>query len=105
MDAADAQYAYRWRQEQEAELRAARGANGGGMTDDEQVRRFVDGYYPAYELFADALREGVFGGKEEEEEGGDDGGDDDGDKKKSPGGRQLRLLVGEDRRVVRVQRI
>ena len=50
---------------------------------DEQVKEFVDGYYPAYELFTETLREGVFEDK----------------------GRQLRLVVGQDRKVVKVERI
>ena len=51
---------------------------------DEQVRHFVDGYYPAYELFTETLRAGVFGE----------------DK-----GRQLRLVVGPDRKVIKVERL
>ncbi|KAF8855278.1 putative Uridine/cytidine kinase, partial [Acephala macrosclerotiorum] len=77
IDAEDTGYVYAWRQEQEAALRREKGS---GMTE-EQVERFVDGYFPAYELYTDALREGVFKGKE----GGE--------------GRQLRLVVGRDRRV------
>ena len=42
IDALEPQYVYNWRLEQEAGLRASRGS---GMTDD-QVRHFVDGYYP-----------------------------------------------------------
>ena len=38
-DAADLQYVYKWRLEQEVALRASKGA---GMTD-EQVKNFVDG--------------------------------------------------------------
>ncbi|KAH0544304.1 hypothetical protein FGG08_001567 [Glutinoglossum americanum] len=72
IDAENTQYVYDWRREQEAALRAGKGA---GMTD-EQVIKFVDGYYPAYELFSDALRRGVFEGK----------------------GKQLRIIVGKDRR-------
>ncbi|KAI0206481.1 putative Uridine/cytidine kinase [Astrocystis sublimbata] len=74
IDAADTQWVYDWRQEQEAALRAQRGT---GMSDD-QVVRFVDAYYPAYELFTEKLRSGLFAGKE---------------------GCQLRLVVGKDRRV------
>ena len=39
IDASDLQCVYKWRLEQEADLRAMKGS---GMTDD-QVRRFVDG--------------------------------------------------------------
>jgi len=81
IDALDPQYVYKWRLEQEAGLRASRGS---GMTD-EQVRHFVDGYYPAYELYTETLREGVFKGVKEEWRG-----------------RQLRLIVGEDRKVRKV---
>jgi D-glycerate 3-kinase len=56
---------------------------GSGMTDG-QVRHFIDGYYPSYELFTETLRAGVFG-----------------DDK----GRQLRLVVGSDRKVVKVERL
>ena len=68
-------YVYDWRLEQEVALKRDK---GGGMTD-EQVRRFVDGYYPAYELFTEGVRTGVLKGK--------------------ASGRQLRLIVGKDRRV------
>lgn len=76
IDALETVYVYDWRLEQEAALRREKGA---GMTD-EQVIKFVDGYYPAYELFTDALRTGVFKGS--------------GSK-----GNQLRLIVGRDRKV------
>lgn len=80
LDAADARFVYRWRLQQEAALRATRDS---GMTD-EQVKNFVDGYYPAYELFTDHLRAGAF----------------DGNKDK-----QLRLVIGEDRKVKGIERI
>lgn len=83
IDAADPQYVYKWRLQQEAGLRAKKGM---GMTD-EQIRHFVDGYYPAYELFTETLRTGVFGTQAEDQ------------------GRQLRLVVGEDRKVVHAERI
>ncbi|RBQ82857.1 hypothetical protein VDGD_21008 [Verticillium dahliae] len=47
------------------------------MTPDEVVK-FVDGYYPAYELYADALRRGVFPDRPE---------------------KQVRMVVGKDRKV------
>lgn len=74
IDAEDTQYVYDWRREQEVKLREDKGT---GMTD-EQVVKFVDAYYPAYELFSDQLREGVHQGRP---------------------GRQLRLVVGKDRKV------
>ncbi|KAI0525741.1 putative Uridine/cytidine kinase [Xylaria bambusicola] len=75
IDAENIEYVYDWRLEQEVMLRAQRGT---GMSN-EQVIRFVDAYYPAYELFTDKLRSGVFA-----------------DKLRC----QLRLVVGKDRRVM-----
>ncbi|KAI1083395.1 P-loop containing nucleoside triphosphate hydrolase protein [Whalleya microplaca] len=74
IDAEDTQWVYDWRLEQEAALRRQRGT---GMTD-EQVIRFVDAYYPAYELFSDRLRSGLFFDKSN---------------------CQLRMVVGKDRKV------
>ena len=51
---------------------------------DEQVVKFVDGYYPAYELYSDGVREGVFKGM---------------GRGKGKEGCQLRLVVGRDRSV------
>ncbi|CAI7604143.1 unnamed protein product [Penicillium discolor] len=56
IDAEDPHFVYEWRQEQERTLRAAKGT---GMTE-EQVKHFVDGYYPSYELFTETLRDGAF---------------------------------------------
>ncbi|KAF2469695.1 putative uridine/cytidine kinase [Lindgomyces ingoldianus] len=81
IDAEDTKYVYEWRLEQEVGLRASRGT---GMTD-EQIIHFVDGYYPAYELYTATLRRGIFDSGE--------------------AGRQLRLVVGRDRRVKSTQRI
>jgi D-glycerate 3-kinase len=80
IDAEETGFVYAWRQEQEEVLRREKGR---GMSREE-VERFVDGYYPAYELFTEKLREGLFAGLE----GGK--------------GRQLRLVVGKDRRVKEV---
>jgi D-glycerate 3-kinase len=80
IDAQETGYVYPWRQEQEDALRKEKGV---GMSREE-VERFVDGYYPAYELFTDKLREGLFAGQEDGK------------------GRQLRLVVGRDRRVQEV---
>ncbi|CAK7269947.1 hypothetical protein SEPCBS119000_003834 [Sporothrix epigloea] len=74
LDARKTIYVYEWRREQEAALRRLRGT---GMTD-EQVGQFVDAYYPAYELFSEGVRRGIFG---------------------SHRGRQLRLIIGKDRQV------
>jgi D-glycerate 3-kinase len=76
IDALETAYVYGWRLEQEAALRSEKGT---GMTD-EQVIKFVDGYYPAYELFTDTLRIGIFNGP-------------------NNSGKQLRLIVGRDRKV------
>ncbi len=75
VDAEDTAYVYEWRLEQERALRRHR---GDGMSDD-QVVRFVDAYYPAYELYSDGVRAGIFGGRRP--------------------GCQLRLVVGRDRGV------
>ncbi|PSK33971.1 hypothetical protein B9Z65_8297 [Elsinoe australis] len=76
IDAEDTQYVYTWRAQQETALRAAKGT---GMTN-EQVVHFVNGYYPAYELYSNKLRQGVYSEK----------------------GRQIRLMVDFDRRVKEV---
>lgn len=47
---------YVWRLEQEHKMIEAKGK---GMSD-EQVRRFIDGYMPSYEVYLDKLREGLF---------------------------------------------
>lgn len=91
-DAQDTQYVYDWRLQQEAALRASKGR---GMTD-EQVVRFIDGYYPAYELYTDVLRRGIFTPRE----GGNEGQEEQGVK-----GRQMRLVVDKMRKVKEVYRI
>lgn len=78
IDAQELEWVYEWRLEQEEQLRRERGT---GMSS-EMVKKFVDGYFPAYELYEDGVREGVFRGVEEKR------------------GRQLRLVVGRDRSVV-----
>ena len=79
LDAENPMFVYQWRIEQEVGLRKLKGS---GMTD-EQVVDFVNSYYPAYELFTDSLRAGVFGDK----------------------GKQLRLIIGKDRKVKEILRI
>lgn len=90
IDAEETGYVYAWRQEQEAALRRDKGR---GMTEEE-VTGFVDGYYPAYELYTGPLREGVFKDRIKIKDGWEEG-----------KGRQLRLVVGRDRRVTRVVEI
>ncbi|EEH44995.2 uncharacterized protein PADG_08653 [Paracoccidioides brasiliensis Pb18] len=79
-DAEDTHFVYDWRQEQEQNLIAVKGS---GMTV-EQVNKFVDGYYPSYELFTKTLRKGVFAPRQES--GQPESSDD------SWRGRQLRLI-------------
>ncbi|KAM0718660.1 hypothetical protein Q7P37_005731 [Cladosporium fusiforme] len=79
IDAADPQYVYDWRQQQEAAMRASKGT---GMSED-QVNNFVNGYYPAYELYTEVLRDGIYAEK----------------------GRQLRLVVDKSRRVKEVVKL
>ena len=81
IDAEDTGFVYEWRLEQE---RALRREKGRGMSD-EMVRRFVDGYMPGYELWGEGVRGGVL-------------------KEGKGEGKQLRLVVGRDRRVREVVR-
>lgn len=53
LDSLDINFTYKWRLQQEHALIAKRGS---GMTD-EQVKRFIDGYMPAYEMYIPGLRE------------------------------------------------
>jgi D-glycerate 3-kinase len=87
IDAEDTQFVFDWRLEQEAGLRARQGS---GMHND-QVKQFIAGYYPTYELYTGTLRDGIF-------------------RKMSAfkndwQGRQLRLIVGKDRKVKNVIQI
>ncbi|KAH8655452.1 D-glycerate 3-kinase [Xylariales sp. PMI_506] len=77
IDAENTEYVYEWRMQQERMLRREKGT---GMTE-EQVIKFVDAYYPAYELFADKLRSGLFADNVD---------------------CQLRLVVDKDRRVKQI---
>lgn len=56
IDTDDLRNVYTWRLEQEHKLIAVKGS---GMKDDE-VRSFIDGYMPGYELYLDRLRGGFF---------------------------------------------
>lgn len=71
------EYVYNWRRQQEEMLRREKGT---GMTDEE-VEKFVDAYYPSYELYSDKLRDGLFA------------------KNEAQAGRQLTIVVAEDRTV------
>ncbi|KAF2431336.1 P-loop containing nucleoside triphosphate hydrolase protein [Tothia fuscella] len=79
IDAKETRWVYKWRLEAEHKMRKEKGS---GMTD-EQVVKFIDGYYPAYELYTENLRKPIF----------------------SDSGRQLRLEVDEDRKVQQVYRL
>lgn len=83
VDAEDLGYVYGWRLEQEDHLREERGDLDAGMSS-EQVVKFVDGYYPAYELYTEGLRKGVIPNRP---------------------GHQLRMVVGRDRKVKHVLRV
>ncbi|KAH7125223.1 P-loop containing nucleoside triphosphate hydrolase protein [Dendryphion nanum] len=74
IDTADLRNVYHWRLQQEHAMIKVKGS---GMTDD-QVRSFVRGYMPGYELYLDGLREGFF------EKGS---------------GRQIRVVLGRGRGV------
>ncbi|KAL9112960.1 MAG: hypothetical protein Q9227_002825 [Pyrenula ochraceoflavens] len=95
IDAQDPQYVYKWRLDQEHALRASKGS---GMTD-EQVKKFVDGYYPSYELFTDTLRRGIFPSADPTKTTSSANADANADADMENKGRQLRLVVGEDRKV------
>jgi D-glycerate 3-kinase len=56
IDTSDLRNVYIWRLEQEHKMIAAKGS---GMSDD-QVKAFIDGYMPSYEIYLDALRQGLF---------------------------------------------
>ncbi|KAG9238879.1 putative Uridine/cytidine kinase [Amylocarpus encephaloides] len=81
IDAEDTRWVYEWREQQEAALRREKGK----VMSEEEVRTFVDGYFPAYELYVEGVRGGVLKEKGE--------------------GRQLRLVVGRDRKVKEVIKI
>lgn len=85
LDAGDISYVYDWRKQQEHCLISEKGM---GMTD-EQVTAFVDSYMPAYELYLEGLREGLFKN----------------DKSVSNEGRirqHLKFVIGKDRNAVEI---
>ena len=87
IDAEDLKWVYEWRQEQEDALRRDKGDETAGMSKEEVIR-FVDGYYPAYELYTEDLREGLFR-----------------DSVQGSRSRHLRLTVGRDRKVKEAKRL
>ncbi|KAI8934302.1 hypothetical protein NX059_009041 [Plenodomus lindquistii] len=56
IDTEDLRNVYTWRLQQEHKMIETKGS---GMSD-EQVRLFIDGYMPSYELYLDQLRQGLF---------------------------------------------
>lgn len=90
IDAEDPLFVYAWRLEQEHNLIKAKGS---GMSDEE-VKTFIDGYYPSYELYVDGLRKGIFNTLRQ-----------DGQRDDDINNRQLRLTIGKDRKVKNVQGI
>lgn len=55
IDAKDLSYVYNWREEQEKSLRQKKGLEN--AMSPQQVVEFVDNYFPAYELYTEALRQ------------------------------------------------
>ncbi|RAL10701.1 TDA10 family protein [Aspergillus homomorphus CBS 101889] len=81
LDTDDLANVYRWRMQQEHALHLAKNQ---GMTDEEVVA-FVKGYMPAYELYLDSVRSGIFRPLSEEQ--------------RAHKG-QARVILGRDRRVL-----
>lgn len=79
IDTADLRNVYTWRLQQEHKMIEVKGS---GMSDD-QVRAFIDGYMPSYELYLDGLRGGFFEGK----------------------GRMVRVVLDLSRRIERVEEL
>ncbi|KAI0687429.1 P-loop containing nucleoside triphosphate hydrolase protein [Cytidiella melzeri] len=82
-------YIYKWRLQQEHNMKALNGGNG--MTDEE-VEKFVDRYIPGYVFFGDGVL---------------NGGIDSNGRRQSPPwlGNGLCIEIGEDREVVHVSSI
>lgn len=72
---------YEWRMDQERALRQYKGA---GMTDEEVIK-FVKGYMPAYELYLNQLRKGLFAGIE--------------------GKGQLRVVLDQGRKIIAINAV
>ncbi|CBX92097.1 similar to D-glycerate 3-kinase [Plenodomus lingam JN3] len=79
IDTQDLRHVYTWRLQQEHKMIETKGS---GMSD-EQVRSFVDGYMPSYELYLDQLRQGIFEDK----------------------GRMVRVVLDKDRAVERIEQL
>jgi D-glycerate 3-kinase len=79
IDTEDLRNVYTWRLQQEHKMIEAKGS---GMSDAE-VRAFVDGYMPSYEIYLDQLRTGFFGDK----------------------GRMVRVVLDKERSVEKVEQL
>lgn len=79
IDTSDLHNVYIWRLEQEHKMIAAKGS---GMSD-QQVKTFIDGYMPSYEIYLDTLRQGLFKDK----------------------GRMIRVVLDSQRSVERVEEL
>ncbi|KAK9455734.1 P-loop containing nucleoside triphosphate hydrolase protein [Dipodascopsis uninucleata] len=79
-----AQIVYKWRMQQEHELRKR--TNGRGMTDDA-VKEFVNGYMPCYELYWNGLRSRALWR----------------DKMEKMKNRMLRFIMGDNREIIRIE--
>lgn len=77
LDTNDLHNVYTWRLEQEHKMIAVKGS---GMSD-EQVKAFIDGYMPSYEIYLNTLRQGLFEDK----------------------GRMVRVVLGRQRSVEQVE--
>ncbi|KAL5115031.1 hypothetical protein ACEQ8H_007072 [Pleosporales sp. CAS-2024a] len=83
LDTTDLRNVYGWRLQQEHDMIEARGT---GMPD-EQVRAFIDGYMPSYEMYLDGLRKGLVGGRFGEK------------------GRMVRVVLDRERRVEVIEEV
>ncbi|KAF2026311.1 P-loop containing nucleoside triphosphate hydrolase protein [Setomelanomma holmii] len=79
IDTDDLNNVYTWRLQQEHKMIESKGS---GMSDD-QVRAFIDGYMPSYEVYLDALRAGLFNEK----------------------GRQVRIELDKLRRIEKIEEL
>ncbi|GAA5806700.1 hypothetical protein MFLAVUS_000048 [Mucor flavus] len=88
---------YQWRLQQEHHMKASRGVNG---LSDEQVKKFVDSYMPAYQLYLPRLdKMGFFGYESSGDRLGFEG-RERGDGGYSAPRRHLKIVLDQDRRVV-----
>jgi D-glycerate 3-kinase len=79
IDTDDLRNVYIWRLQQEHKMIEAKGS---GMSD-EQVRAFIDGYMPSYEIYLERLREGLFDDR----------------------GRMVRVVLNRERGVERIEEL